>query len=81
MRPKAMPSLVVGEITAVLFGRSIPGEFHWSICLPVTQSVAYKLHAKQVGEHWFFEDPLPQHSLLTSASLAADIKIGKSYRF
>ncbi|KAJ7209996.1 hypothetical protein GGX14DRAFT_363864 [Mycena pura] len=69
-------SLDVGDILAVLFSRSELDTFHWTICVPMSSKVAAKYHAKNSGDFWWFEDPVPLHSILTSSTVAAAIKIG-----
>jgi hypothetical protein len=77
MTPPTPPqSLTRGDISVILLGRSMPNEYHWAICLAYDTTKAYKLHAKQVSSHWFFEDPPVFEDLLKSDIIAADVKVG-----
>ncbi|KAJ7900725.1 hypothetical protein B0H14DRAFT_3123798 [Mycena olivaceomarginata] len=68
--------LNVGDILAVLFSRSDIDTFHWTICVPINSTEAAKYHAKNSGDNWWFEDPVPRHSILDSKLVSASIKIG-----
>ncbi|KAH6894972.1 hypothetical protein BKA70DRAFT_791071 [Coprinopsis sp. MPI-PUGE-AT-0042] len=69
-------SLTRGDISIALLGRSMPGEYHWAICPAYDDTKAYKVHAKQVSSHWFFEDPPVFEDLIKSDIITADVKIG-----
>lgn len=76
MPPADSDALEPGEIYAVLFSRADPGTFHWAICIASDRDNVLKLHAKQVSNHWFFEDPPPSETLTKSPIVAAVIKMG-----
>lgn len=73
-------SLNIGDILVVLFGRSEPDTFHWTICVPISATVAAKYHVKQSGTNWWFdyseETGIPEHSITTSSTVSVGIKIG-----
>ncbi|KAF9487286.1 hypothetical protein BDN71DRAFT_664049 [Pleurotus eryngii] len=70
--------LNVGDILAVLFSRGDGETFHWAICIATTDKIARKYHAKEpIRDHWFFERPAPSHSILTSRTVCAAVKIGR----
>ncbi|KAJ3908091.1 hypothetical protein F5879DRAFT_939117 [Lentinula edodes] len=69
-------TLTRGEILAGMFANS-SGNFHWAVFIVNDQYNAFKLHAKQYGSYWRFENPPPMHNLLRSASLSAMVKIGQ----
>lgn len=71
-------ALEAKEIYAVLLSRADPGTFHWAVCIAYDKDNAMKLHAKQVRNHWFFEDPPPSETLTKSPIVAAVIKMGTS---
>ncbi|KAF7298321.1 hypothetical protein MKEN_01356600 [Mycena kentingensis (nom. inval.)] len=74
------PSLHVGDILVVVFSRMEAHTLHWTICVPTTPAQAAKYHAKQSGDNWWFDYSdtagVPLHSLLTSQTISASIKIG-----
>ncbi|KAJ6502183.1 hypothetical protein C8R45DRAFT_611629 [Mycena sanguinolenta] len=69
-------SLHVGDILAVLFSRTDEGTFHWTICVPISHTVAAKFHVRNTPNDWWFDEPVPDHSILHSNTISAAVKIG-----
>ncbi|KAJ3836834.1 hypothetical protein F5878DRAFT_540611 [Lentinula raphanica] len=70
-----LSALTPGEILACMFTNS-GGTFHWTIFVVIDHTRAYKLHAKQYGNYWAFEDPPRFQNLLQSFTLSAMVRIG-----